>query len=321
MAVEYSRRGPAPTARLRRAVAGLAVAVLLLAGCALVDDPPAPAEGSAAAQPATKKRSKASTRPAGTASPSPSDPTSGPPIPGGPPTATAVAHRGAVDPRSTENGLPALQNAARLGAEMVELDVRPTADGVLVALHDKSLLRTTDCVGKVWERTVADIQTSCRLDDGSAVPTLRELAQVAGRHALPLMVELKEGPGWTSAVFAGLRADLEPVVSLPGSVFLSFDDGLLARANEVVPELPGIWIVPRRLSTSRAVFSVAAEGLLVDGELTTAAWMRGARRHGKLVYSRVVDTERGWQVCAEIGMDGILTNRLADYLRWRTATP
>ena len=54
-----------------------------------------------------------------------------------------IAHRGAshVAPENTSS---ALRSALAAGADMVEVDVRRTADGELVLLHDQSLVRTSD---------------------------------------------------------------------------------------------------------------------------------------------------------------------------------
>ncbi|KAA1421537.1 hypothetical protein F0U44_04425 [Nocardioides humilatus] len=236
-----------------------------------------------------------------------------------PPTITSIgiSHRGAYDAEISENGVPALENAVQLHAEMAEFDIRPTSDGGLVVMHDGGLSRTTDCEGQVWARTLAEIQQQCRLGDGSPVPSLRDFIATARRGGLPLMIELKMGPGWTADVFSDLRESLDPLNEHRGSVFLSFDDRLLALAHDAIPELPGIWIVPRRISSSGGVLDMPVDGFLVDGELTTAAWVARAHRHDKLVYSRVVDTTAGWEQCTEIGMDGVLTNHVADYLRWR----
>jgi glycerophosphoryl diester phosphodiesterase len=53
-----------------------------------------------------------------------------------------VAHRGysAVAP---ENTLPALRRRVLAGATLIEFDVRTTADGVPVVIHDRTVDRTT----------------------------------------------------------------------------------------------------------------------------------------------------------------------------------
>ncbi len=63
-----------------------------------------------------------------------------------------IAHRGggAVRPEET---LPAFENALAVGADVLEFDVHRTADGVLVAMHDDTVDRTTDGVGAIADMT------------------------------------------------------------------------------------------------------------------------------------------------------------------------
>ena len=69
--------------------------------------------------------------------------------------------------RFPDNGLSGIRNAISLGVEMVELDVRKSADGVLILMHDEWLDRTTTCKGPVATFSYAALQ-SCRLViDGS----------------------------------------------------------------------------------------------------------------------------------------------------------
>src|SRR5690606_35407546 len=60
------------------------------------------------------------------------------------------AHRGA-SATHPENTLSALREAIRLGAHMLEFDVRATLDGQLVLMHDPNVDRTTNGVGAVSE--------------------------------------------------------------------------------------------------------------------------------------------------------------------------
>ena len=53
------------------------------------------------------------------------------------------AHRGASSTHP-ENTIAAFTEASALGCEMLEFDVRATADGHLLILHDESVDRTTD---------------------------------------------------------------------------------------------------------------------------------------------------------------------------------
>jgi glycerophosphoryl diester phosphodiesterase len=107
-----------------------------------------------------------------------------------------IAHRGgsAIAP---ENTLVAFENAVRLGADGVELDVRPSRDGRVVLMHDETLDRTTTLRGPVSGYTAAEL----------AAAHVPELASVL--HAcrdLRVIVEIKENaPAFGRLVVEELR--------------------------------------------------------------------------------------------------------------------
>jgi glycerophosphoryl diester phosphodiesterase len=74
-----------------------------------------------------------------------------------------IAHRGASNV-APENTLAAIEQAVALGADGVEVDVRATADGVPLLLHDATVDRTTDGAGDIEALSWAQVQ---RLDAGA----------------------------------------------------------------------------------------------------------------------------------------------------------
>jgi glycerophosphoryl diester phosphodiesterase len=106
-----------------------------------------------------------------------------------------VAHRGASSTHP-ENTLRAFEAALALGAPVVELDVRLTADGRAVVMHDPDVSRTTNSRGLVHELTLDEVR---RLDAGggrgrAGVPTLAEVLElVSGRAGV--VIEIKNLPG------------------------------------------------------------------------------------------------------------------------------
>lgn len=78
-------------------------------------------------------------------------------------TTRIVCHRGACR-AAPENTIAAGRAAARLGGDIVELDVRQSRDGVLYVLHDATVDRTTDGTGPIAGMDSADLD---RLDAGS----------------------------------------------------------------------------------------------------------------------------------------------------------
>jgi hypothetical protein len=73
-----------------------------------------------------------------------------------------IAHRGGAA-LAPENTLPAFANAVSIGADILEMDVRRTSDGVVILLHDPMVDRTTDGTGAVSGMTYAQLQ---QLDAG-----------------------------------------------------------------------------------------------------------------------------------------------------------
>src|SRR5437867_1504857 len=74
-----------------------------------------------------------------------------------------IAHRGVVL-AAPENTIPAIEQAIALGCRAVEIDLRYTADGEIVLLHDEMLDRTTNGHGRAAEKTLAEMK---KLDAGS----------------------------------------------------------------------------------------------------------------------------------------------------------
>jgi glycerophosphoryl diester phosphodiesterase len=78
-------------------------------------------------------------------------------------TTRIVCHRGACR-HAPENTIASGLTAARLGGDIVELDVRQSRDGVLYVLHDATVDRTTDGAGAIAEMHSAELD---RLDAGA----------------------------------------------------------------------------------------------------------------------------------------------------------
>lgn len=122
-------------------------------------------------------------------------------------TVIVTAHR--ADWRNfPENSLEGVESAIRMGVDIVELDVRMTADSTLIIMHDGTLNRTTTGTGNVSEVT-ADYIKGLRLRNGVAihtaqrVPTLEEvLHTIKGR----IMVNLDKASDYFDEIWPMLQA-------------------------------------------------------------------------------------------------------------------
>src|SRR5512139_1857475 len=105
------------------------------------------------------------------------------------------AHRGA-SAHAPENTLAAFELALAQQADAIELDVKLSADGRVIVIHDSTVDRTTDGHGKVKDMSLADLKA---LDAGSffssefageKIPTLDEVFEAVGRRTF-INIELK----------------------------------------------------------------------------------------------------------------------------------
>ncbi len=96
-----------------------------------------------------------------------------------------IGHSGmGSDPDRMPNSIEAVMSALDLGIQGVELDVQMTADGVLVAFHDKALETSTNCTGIVNLMTWQSLQKCERNGRGEAsVVRLDSLLIRAAEHS------------------------------------------------------------------------------------------------------------------------------------------
>lgn len=100
-----------------------------------------------------------------------------------------IGHRGAKGFVS-ENTLPSFQKAMEIGVDGIELDVRLTADGELVVIHDEAIDRTTNGNGLVSQFSLKELK-AFRINSTLEIPTLSEVLNIIDKKCL-LNIELKE---------------------------------------------------------------------------------------------------------------------------------
>lgn len=98
-------------------------------------------------------------------------------------------HRGASH-EAPENTLSAFGLAMAQGADGIELDVQLSADGWPVVIHDFSVDRTTNGVGKVSDFSLGELQ-ALQIDDGERIPTLDEVFETFGPQII-YNIEIKD---------------------------------------------------------------------------------------------------------------------------------
>ena len=213
-----------------------------------------------------------------------------------------VAHRGASHDR-VENTVEAFAEARVQGAEWVELDVRLSADDVLMVHHDAHYADGR-LVREVWAADAPD-----------HVPNLAEAFEAG--EGMGVNVEGKNLPGepdhdasaMVCEAVAGLAAAYRPPELL---LMSSFDITAVDRIRATDPSLPTAWLVAERHGTDLTLDRTAAHGHgavnpwdeLVDEHLVSAS-----RDRGLAVFVWTVDDPGRMAELAEWGVDGIVTNR------------
>jgi glycerophosphoryl diester phosphodiesterase len=85
----------------------------------------------------------------------------------------AFAHRGGAA-HAPENSWRAFEHAVGLGYRYLETDVQATADGVLIAFHDRTLARVTGRPGRVC-RLAHGVVSGCLIEGTEPIPLLEDL--------------------------------------------------------------------------------------------------------------------------------------------------
>jgi glycerophosphoryl diester phosphodiesterase len=157
-----------------------------------------------------------------------------------------IAHRGDSAHRP-ENTLASFASALEVGADLVELDVQLTRDGVVVVIHDPTLERTTSGRGDVREMALRDVRAlSAGFPSrfgaayaGERVPTLPEVLGLV-RERARLMVEIKPD-SVTDDADSGIEARTVEHVRRAGMekdvALISFSRRALVRCRDMAPEI------------------------------------------------------------------------------------
>jgi glycerophosphoryl diester phosphodiesterase len=224
--------------------------------------------------------------------------------------ALVVAHRG--DPyHFRENTLPSVRSALRKGADVVEVDVRVTRDGVPVLLHDPTLERLWGRAAPVAALMAEDV----REVTGGGVPTLAEgLAELRDHMAAEacddaggprMLIDLTEDGQAAPSVAAVRDAGLAGRVYYCGEL----DAMLAVRALDPGAEIAMTWKTSRRPSLA-LIDEVKPHWLNLRFGLVDRATVAFARDHGLLVAAWTADWGRSMSRLLTLGVDAVTTNRL-----------
>ncbi|WP_443054151.1 glycerophosphodiester phosphodiesterase [Streptomyces sp. IBSBF 2435] len=249
-----------------------------------------------------------------------------------------VAHRGASED-VPEHTLAAYRKAIEDGADALECDIRLTADGELVCVHDWRVNRTSNGRGAVssleladlaaldfgsWKGQHTDPEAPERHDlaERSRVLTLRRLLELVAdtERRVELAIETKHPTRWAGQVEERL-IDLLRTFGLdrpppPGAAsqvrVMSFSSRSLRRVRLAAPALPTVYLmqyVSPRHRDGRLPAGVRIAGPSMRIVRANPGYVARLHRAGNRVHVWTVDDPADVELCARLGVDAIITNR------------
>ncbi|MEV5335132.1 glycerophosphodiester phosphodiesterase [Streptomyces werraensis] len=255
-----------------------------------------------------------------------------------------VAHRGASED-APEHTLAAYRKAIEDGADALECDVRLTADGHLVCVHDRRVNRTSNGRGAVSALELSDLAAldfgSWKTRDAAGGPRveepdwehrpedreatsvltlerLLELVADAGRR-VELAIETKHPTRWAGQVEERLLALLKRFgLDAPASRedspvrVMSFSARSLHRVRTASPTLPTVYLmqfVTPRLRDGRLPEGADIAGPSIRILRSHPAYIERLKQTGRQVHVWTVNEPADVDLCVSLGVDAIITNR------------
>ncbi len=222
-----------------------------------------------------------------------------------------MAHRGASI-EQPENTIAAFEAAIDAGADAVEFDVRMTADGYPVVLHDPDVSRTTDGTGIVSGMTMDEIRKL-------GVPALEEaLKCLSGRAGADIEIKNSpDEPGYSPDAEPGVEVTLATLdeLAFSGSVIVSsFNPRSIAHSRALRPDVPTGLLTWVDVDADDALAQATGQGhpwvLPFVTKVLEAGEGYGDRVHdaGALLGVWIADDPATARRLFELGVDAVATN-------------
>jgi glycerophosphoryl diester phosphodiesterase len=244
-----------------------------------------------------------------------------------------VAHRGSSE-NLAEHTLGAYLEALAVGADGLECDVRLTADGHLVCVHDRSIRRTAERRGVIstmelnelaeldfstWKHPWADLDDEAPEVDAELgrVLTLRKLLETVADYdrRVELAIETKHPTRYGGLVERRLVQLLDEFGWDRGDSpvrVMSFSFTALQRVRRLAPRLPLVQLIEKAHHWPMLRQLVGPDWIIGPGiqELTDHP---GLGRHlaGWRVNVWTVNTDEQLALCEDLGVEAIMTDRPA----------
>lgn len=241
-----------------------------------------------------------------------------------------IAHRGASG-YAPEHTIEAYRLADKMGADYIEIDLRMTSDGVLVAMHDKKVDRTTDGKGLVNTYTIDELK---ELDAGSwfdkeghdraevrntraSVPTMNEIFEEFG-DSVNYYIETKD-PENSMDMEENLMALLDKHNFLQGDmkkgkvIIQSFSKESLLKFDSKYPDLPLVQLLgfsdkPTISDRELEEIKSYAIGIGLSHSQLNQEFIDKVKAADLLIHPFTLNNKEDFERLKEWGIDGVFTN-------------
>ena len=246
-----------------------------------------------------------------------------------------VAHRGASH-ENAEHTLRAYKRAIEVGAGALECDVRLTADGHLVCVHDRNLRRTATTKGVVstmnleeldeldfasWKNPWAEFDDEAPASDpeDSKVLTLRKLFETvadSGRR-VELAIETKHPTRYGGLVerrLVELLSDFGWTGEDSPARVMSFSITALQRVQRLAPKIRKVMLVEKAHHWPMLRRAVGTDWIIGPG-ITELRDHPGLGKHLRLAEREIhvwtVNTAEELQICLDLGVTAVISDKPA----------
>ncbi len=231
-----------------------------------------------------------------------------------------IAHRGA-SAYYPENTMIAFEKAVEMGAEMIELDVMMSKDGIPIVFHDAKLNKHTNGNSYVKHYTLKELK---KLDAGSwfnpkfsdqEIPTLEEALQFASGN-IALNIEIKT-EAVSNQIKNGIEEKVLQLVKKYGMekhvLFSSFDYRAVRHLKKLDPNVAVALLYERnqsnRLLPHQLVKKYNVDAFNCSYRQLKRKWMANLNKHNIPTFIYTVDSKRRMQKLIAGGVTGIFTNK------------
>ena len=218
----------------------------------------------------------------------------------------AIAHRGGAA-HGPENSWRAFAHAVGLGYRYLETDARATADGVLVAFHDRTLDRVTDRAGPLSRLSYADV-SAARIDGTEPIPRLEDL--LGAWPDVRFNIDVKE-----MTAIAPLARLLDRTAAWDRVCVGSFSGRRLRTARRVFARPVCLAAPPAAIALVRFARALATRlagqdvrCAQVPAWVATESFIRRAHALGLPVHAWTVNDRQLMASLLDRGVDGIITD-------------